>query len=130
MRDASASQTITNALPNATTSYTTNYLDIGAGPFNPEEIEIEVQVPAIAGHTTAANLTLQLITSATVQATSAFAATNPAVTVNVLGVASTGSVAQTTRFKLPPGTLRYLAFKMIVASDDCSAVTATFSILV
>ena len=128
LRDAAL--TITNALPNNTTSYTTNYLDIGAGPFNPEEIEVEIQVPAIAAHTTTNNLTIQLITSATIQATSSFAATNPTVIMNVVGVGSSGSVATTVRFKLPPGTLRYIAFAMIATTDDCSAVTITASILV
>src|ERR1035437_6802982 len=121
LRDAAL--TITNALPNNTTSYTTNYLDIGAGPFNPEEIEVEVSVPAIAAHTTANNFTVQLITSATIQATSGFIATNPAVIVNVLGVTVSGSVATTARFKLPPGTLRYIAFVLIATTDDCSAAT-------
>jgi hypothetical protein len=123
MRDAKL--VITQAAPN-NTNLTTSYVDIGSGPFNPEEIEIEVYVPAIAAHTTANNLQIILWSSAT---TTGAAVTSPLIECDVLGVNSSGSVAQTFRFKLPPGTLRYIAFHMIATTDDCSLGTVTISIL-
>jgi hypothetical protein len=118
--------TITQALPNNTNN-TTSYIDIGSGPFNPEEITVEISVPAIPGHTTANNLQIQLWTSAT---TSGAAVTSPLIECDVLGVTSSGSVATTFRFKLPPGTKRYIAFHSIATTDDCSAATMTITLLV
>jgi len=117
---------VTWALPNATNN-TSGVLDIGSGPFNPEEIEIEISVPAIAGHTTVNNLQIQLYHGDT---SGALAVTTPLIEVDVPGVAVTGSVALVKRYKLPPGTKRYIAFHAIATADDCSAVSATASILV
>ncbi len=124
LRDAGL--TITKALPNNTNN-TSDAIDIGSGPFNPEEIVVEVSVPAIAAHTTTNNLQIQLYHGS---ASNSLAVTNPLVEVDVLGIVSTGSVATVKRFKLPPGTLRYIAFHNIATTDDCSAATATYSILV
>ena len=118
--------TLTQALPNNTNN-TSGYMDIGSGPFNPEEIVIEIAVPAIAAHTTANNLQIQLYHSDTA---SAGAVTTPLIEMDVLGVTSSGSVATTKRFKLPPGTKRYIAFHSIATTDDCSAATMTVSILI
>jgi hypothetical protein len=118
--------TVTQALPN-NTNLTSGTIDIGSGPFNPEEITVEVQVPAIAGHTTTNNLQIQLYHG---DATNSLAVTTPLIEVDVPGVGSTGSVALVKRFKLPPGTKRYVAFHCIATTDDCSAVTATFTLLV
>ena len=115
----------THAAPNNTNN-TTSYLDIGSGPFNPEEITVEIVVPAITGHTTTNNLQIQLYTSAS---TTGAAITNPLIECDVVGVGGTGSVATTFYYKLPPGTLRYVAWHMIATSDDCSAATVTFSLL-
>jgi hypothetical protein len=116
---------VTKALPNNTNN-TSDAIDIGSGPFNPEEIVVEVSVPAIAAHTTANNLQIQLYHG---DASNSLAVTTPLVEVDVLGVVSTGSVALIKRFKLPPGTKRYIAFHNIATTDDCSAVTATYSLL-
>jgi hypothetical protein len=120
------SLTITKALPNNTNN-TSDTIDIGSGPFNPEEITVEVYVPAIAGHTTVNNLQIQLYHG---DATNSLAATTPLIEVDVVGVGGTGSVVTTKRFKLPPGTKRYIAFHAIATTDDCSAVTATYTLLV
>ena len=118
--------TITQALPNNTNN-TSGTIDIGSGPFNPEAIVIEVYVPAIAAHTTVNNLQIQLYHGDT---TGALAATTPLVEVDIPGVGGTGSVATTKRFKLPTGTKRYIAFHAIATTDDCSAATATYTLLV
>ena len=118
--------TITQALPNNTNN-TSGVIDIGSGPFNPEEIVIEVAVPAIAAHTTTNNLQIQLYHG---DAANSLAATTPLVEVDVPGVGGSGSVALTKRFKLPPGTKRYIALHSIATSDDCSAATMTVTLLV
>ena len=116
----------THACPNSTTN-ATSYIDLGSGPFNPEEITVEISVPAIAAHTTTMNnLQIQLFSSAT---TGAGAVTSPLIECDVPGVVSTGSVAAVFRYKLPPGTLRYIYWTMIATSDNCSGTTATFSVL-
>jgi hypothetical protein len=116
---------VTQAAPNNTNN-TTTYLDLGDGPFNPEEIEVEISVPAITAHTTANNLQIQLYSSAT---SSGAAVVSPLIECDVLGVNGTGSVATVFRYKLPPGTQRYIAWHMIATTDNCSAATVTFSIL-
>ena len=115
----------THACPNGTTN-ATSYIDLGSGPFNPEEITVEISVPAIALHTATNNLQIQLFSSAT---TGAGAVTSPLIECDVPGVGSTGSVAAVFRYKLPPGTLRYIYWTMIATSDYCSGTTATFSVL-
>lgn len=124
LRDAAL--VLTKQLPNNTNN-TSDTIDIGSGPFNPEEITIEVSVPAIAAHTTTNNLQIQLYHG---DATNSLAVTTPLIEVDVVGVGSTGSVATVKRFKLPPGTKRYIAFHNIATSDDCSAVSATYTLLV
>jgi hypothetical protein len=123
LRDGSLSTTL--SAPNNTNN-TTSYIDIGSGDFNPEEIVVEIVVPAIALHTTTNNLQIQLYTSAS---STGEAVTIPLIEVDVLGVVSSGSAAQVFRYKLPPGTLRYIAWHMIATTDDCSAATVTFSLL-
>jgi hypothetical protein len=124
LRDAKL--VVTKALPNNTNN-TSDAIDIGSGPWNPEEITVEVSVPAIAAHTTTNDLQIQLYHGDT---SDSLAATTPLIEVDVPGVAVTGSVALVKRFKLPPGTKRYIAFHNIATTDNCSAVTATYSLLV
>jgi hypothetical protein len=117
----------THALPN-NTNHTSDTLDIGDGVFNPEELTVEVLVPAISAHTTANNLQIQLYHGDTTT-TAAMTAPQPLIECDVLGGAG-GSAETLFRFKLPPGTKRYIAFHMIATTDNCSGVTATFTVLV
>lgn len=118
--------TITQALPNNTNN-DTSYIDIGGQPFKPEEITVEIYVPAIAAHTTTNNLQIQLYDSAT---SSGAAVTAPLIECDVVGVGGTGSVAKTFRYKLPPGTKRYISWHSIATTDNCSAATMTITLLV
>ena len=104
-------------------------MDLGAGPFNPEEITIEVSLPAMPLHVTVANkLQIQLYSTAT--SGSGDAITSPIVEFDQPGIASTGTSAQVFTAKLPPGTLRYISFHNITGiTDDLSSYTATYSIL-
>jgi len=123
------SLTTTKALPSTSSNNTTDPIDLGSGPFNPEEIEVEIYIPAMTTHVTVANnLVISLYTSATTTlgATSVLLMswTQP-------GVASTGTAAATYRFKLPPGTSRYIGFHQVCgATDDLSGTSITYSILV
>lgn len=131
MRDATTGKGIvTKALPSTSASNTTDTIDLGAGPFLPEEFTVEISVPAIAAHVTAGNhMNITLWHGDT---TSIAVPTSPVATVSidVIGVVSTGSLASVWRFKLPIGTKRYIGFRQVCgATDDCSGSTITYSIL-
>jgi hypothetical protein len=71
-----------------------------------ESIVVEVAVPAVAGNTDAAeSINFAIQDSAN---DSSWAALDPAIAFSVIGVTSTGSAATTKRFRLPPGTRRYI----------------------
>jgi len=127
IRDANLS--VTKALPSTSSNNTSGQIDIGAGPFNPEQITIEVALPAMPLHVTAGNkLQIQLYSSAT--SGSGDAITSPIVEFDQIGIASTGTGAQVFTAKLPPGTARYISFHNITGgTDDLSSYTATYSIL-
>ena len=122
------SLTITKALPGTSASNTSGVIDLGTGPFNPEEITIEILIPAIAAHVTSGNVpTITLWASDTTTVTTA---TDPVISTSWIGVASTGSTGKTISFKLPPGTKRYIAFRQTAgATDDLSGSTITYSVL-
>src|SRR5438034_3398611 len=100
LRDAALS--LTKALPGTSSNNTSDPIDIGSGPWNPEEITLEIVIPAIAAHVTSGNVpTITLYHSDTSTVT---AATDPVISTSWIGVVSTGSLGKTIRFKLPPGT--------------------------
>lgn len=80
-----------------------------------EKVVVEVVVPAVAGNTnTAESIDFAIQDSAD---NSSFAALDPAIDWSVAGVASTGSVATTKRFRLPPGTRRYIKLVQTETGD-------------
>lgn len=104
IRDASLSVSRTIAAANA------NNVSAGidTGPLGAhaaiEQVEIEVAIPAIAANSDATkNLIVQVRDSAD-NTTFAAVAALPAIT--VVGVTTAGSAAVTTRFKVPPASLR------------------------
>lgn len=123
-----AALTITKALPSTSSNNTTDYIDLGAAGFKPEEITIEITIPAIAAHVTAGNVpTITLYDSAS---TSGAAVTDPQIQTSWIGVITTGSLGKTVRFKLPPGTKRYIAFYQTTGgTDDLSGSSITYKIL-
>ena len=132
MRDATVGKgTITKVLPGTSASNTTDAIDLGGdGPFRPEEITVEVSVPAIAAHVTTGNNLVIALWHAATTTLAAPVAPVPAITITIPGVASTGSVASVWRFKLPIGTLRYIGFRQTCGgTDDLSGSTITYSIL-
>ncbi len=128
MRDANL--TITKVLPGTSSNNTSDTIDLGSGPFLPEEITVEIVIPAIAAHVTAGNhiaISLYHADTTTVIAPVAPVAT---VSVDAIGVASTGSLGSTWRFKLPIGTKRYIGFHQVCgATDDLSGSSVTYTIL-
>lgn len=80
-----------------------------------EAIAVEVVVPAVAGNVDAAeSINFAIQDSAD---NSSFAALDPAIGWSVAGVVSTGSAATTKRFRLPPGTRRYIKLVQTETGD-------------
>ena len=122
-----AAFTTSKALPAATATNVSDSFDLGATGLKPENVEVEINVPAIAAHTTANNTTLTLHDSAD---NSSFAEVVPMTQVKVLGVVSTGSVAIVARFRLPPNTRRYIAFSQTAgATDNLTGSSITYKLL-
>ena len=120
IRDGSLS--VTAAFPAAGANANTGTIDIGSGPFHPDEITIEISLPALAAHTDPTkNLVITLQDSAD---NSSFATVVPTVTYTLAGVASTGTAAQVKRFHLPIGTRRYIQINQAV---DAGGPTLTGS---
>ena len=122
---------ITKALPGTSASNTTDTIDLGSLGIVPEDVVVEIAIPAIAEHVTAGNhLNITLWHGDT---TSIAVPTSPVPTISVddIGVASTGTSASTWLFKLPPGTKRYIGFRQVAGgTDTLSGSSVTYSILV
>ncbi len=124
-----ASKQVTKFFPAAGANNQTATIDLGPGAYKTEEIEIEIAVPALANHTDSTKIILiDLQESAD---DSSYANTSPFIELKVPGVASTGSLAVTKRFRLPADTLRYIQFKQTVpsADGDNTAGLVTYSLL-
>lgn len=116
----------TRALPTADGTVTSADLDLGAGAFKPEEMELEITVPAL-------NST-QLPNADTITMTIQHgAAATPTTLLAVLPVitGSSGYAGGTFRFRLPSNTLRYVNVKFVAAggTGDISASSATIKLL-
>lgn len=131
VRDAGI--TVTKALPAAGASNQTGTIDLGTGPWHPEELVIEVSIPAFASHTDSSkNVTLTLQDSAddsSYSNTDSGTGTNPAITITTPGVTTDGSAARVVRLHLPPGVRRYIQFTQAVTSGGptltASSITYT-----
>lgn len=110
-----AAFTTSKAWPAASATNVSDSFDLGTTYRKPEEIEVEMDLPAVAAHTTVNNNTITLHDSAD---NSSFAAVDPAISTTQAGVASTGSVAKVVRFRLPPNTRRYIAFSQTAGATD------------
>jgi len=127
VRDAAL--TFTQALPAAGGNNTSASFDLGAGPFLPDQIDIEIAFPACAANTsTGDTYTVQLYDSAD---NSSFAAVVPGESLVVAGVVSTGSAAKVVTIKLPRNVRRYVSFYTVATSGtgNNTAQLSTFSIL-
>jgi hypothetical protein len=117
---------VTRALPTADGTVTSADFDLGADAFKPEEMELEITVPAL-------NAT-QLPNADTLTITiQAGAAATPTTTLAVLPVitGSSGYAGGITRFRLPSNVARYVNVKFVAAggTGDISGATATLKLL-
>ncbi len=131
MRDATTGKgIITKLLPSTSASNTTDTIDLGTGPFLPEEFTVEVSVPAIAAHVTAGNVMLITLWHGDTTSIAVPVVPVPTVSISMIGVVTSGSAAAVWRFKLPIGTKRYIGFRQTCGgTDDLSGSTITYSIL-
>lgn len=121
--------TVTKALPAAGANNNTDSIDLETAVGTPENVEVEVSIPAMAAHNSASyNVTILLQDCATTDGSfldlDTGTGTLPDIQIVTPGVASTGSAARVVRFRLPRGTKRYLQFYQAV---DSSGPTLTAS---
>jgi hypothetical protein len=118
---------VTKALPAATATNVSDSINLGSTGYKPENIEVEIEVPAMPLHVTANNTTLTLHDSAD---NSSFAEVDPLTQTKILGVVSVGSSAKTVRFRLPPNVRQYIAFSQTAgATDTLTSYTMTYRLL-
>jgi hypothetical protein len=111
---------LSQALPNANSNNNTAALDLNpeASGFLTNQWRLgyfEVAVPALSDHTnTSVTNRLALQDSAD---GSNYANVDPQTEIQVVGVASTGSVARTVKVAIPPGVRRYVRFNQTVPTN-------------
>ena len=120
--------TLAKALPNSNVNNNTAALDI-----NPEAAGfltnqwrmgyVAVAFPALSDHTNTS--ITNLVTLQDSADGNNFANTAPLIQVQVVGVASTGSVATTYKVPLPPGVRRYVRFNQLVPTNGGNGTNAT-----
>ena len=128
--------TVTKALPAAGASNNTGTIDLGVGPWHPEEVLIEISIPACSGQTDTTKAVT--ITAQHSSDDSSYAnlddgtGANNDVVLTTPGVASTGAAARVATVKLPPGTKRYIQFTQAVTSGGATltAISVTYTVLV
>ncbi len=126
--------TLTKALPAAAATNQTGTIDLETIVGPPENVEIEVSIPALSAHNSASyNVTLTLQQSSD---DSSYAnldsgtGTLPGIVITTPGVASTGSLARVVRFRIPRGVSRYLQFTQAVTTGGptLTASSITYSL--
>ena len=125
-----AAYVATKFLPAAAANNNTDSFDLGStSGYVPENIEVEIAVPALPNHTDSTKTILITLKSSSDDST--FNSTSPLVQLQVAGVGSTGSVAVTKRIRLPSDCLRYIRFNQLVPAGDGdnTAVEVTYSLL-
>lgn len=119
---------VTTALPAAGANGNTTSFDLGAGGnHQPESVEVEVSLPATPSLADNKNVDIKLQDSAD---DSTFADVAPLIISRVTGAGGAGAAAKVFRFKLPPGTRRYIRFNQAVdaAGGDNTAVSSTITL--
>jgi hypothetical protein len=121
--------TVTKVLPAASGNNTSPSINIGFGPYHPEQITLEIAFPATAANTSTSDTYTALLVDSADNIT--FVAVSPIVELVVPGVASTGAAAITATIKPPANVRQYVAFKVTATSGtgDNTAQTVTYSLL-
>ena len=117
---------VTRALPTADGTVTSADIDLGADVHKPEDVELEITIPAL----TATHLPNGDTLTITVQGGAAATPTTALFGLPVI-TGSTGFAGNAYRFRLPSDCPRYINVKAIAAggTGDISAVDATIKIL-
>lgn len=89
-----------------------------------EDIAVELALPAEAGLSDTKVLTFKLEDSAD---NSSFAAVDPLISTTQTGASGTGVAAKTVRFRLPPGTRRYVRIAQ-TASATPGTLAGSFTV--
>lgn len=118
----------TTALPAAGASNNSNVFDLGAGNFLPEEIELQISLPATPNLADTKNVTLTIQDSAD---NVTFAAITGLATVVATGAGGVGAAAKTETIRLPSTTRQYLRLNQAVdaVGGDSTGVSTTFQLL-
>ena len=124
----------THILPTTSANHTTDAIDIaGIGPYMPEEITVEISLPKMPLHVTSGNsvdITLYHGDTAAGLATTA-TALGLIIKCSQIGIATDGTEAQVFRYRLPPGTKRFIGWYVATGgTDSLESYTATYSLLV
>lgn len=116
------------ALPAAAAANNTATFDLGAGGFVPEEIEVQIEIPALANLVDNKTLTIKVQDSAN---DSSYADVDPLIRTVITGDGGDGSSATTLRFRLPANIRRYVQFNQAVESGggNNTASSVTYSLL-
>lgn len=129
-RLADASNTKVKALPAAAAANASASIDLGSTVLGPiaDEIEVLVEIEATPALVDDKTITLTLKDSAD---DSTFAAIPGIATLVTTGAASAGAAATSRRYKLPPGTRRYLRLDaaVLTAGGDNTAKNYTLKVL-
>lgn len=122
---------VTKALPAAAANNNTDTIDLETIAGAPENVEVEVSIPAMAAHNSASyDVTIKLQHSTD---DSSYAdldtgtGTLPDIIIVTPGVASTGSLARVVRFRLPRGVNRYLQFNQAVTTGGPTLTGSTIT---
>jgi hypothetical protein len=117
---------VTRALPTADGTVTSTDIDLGADVHKPEDVELEITVPAL----TATQLPDADTLTITVQSGAAAAPTTTLFGLPVI-TGSTGYAGNVFRFRLPADVARYVNVKAVAAggTGDISDVDLTIKLL-
>jgi hypothetical protein len=121
-----ASLTKTKALPAAAAANYTDSVDLGNTILGPtaDDVELLVSIEATPSLADTKSITLTIKDSAD---DSTFTALASAATLVVTGASSAGAAAAERRYKLPPGTRRYLRVDAAVESSGGSNIAKSYS---
>ena len=131
MQDASVGGVTFALSATASTATASAAIDLGADTYKPENVEIELSVPALTSvHNPAAN-TEGFVYVIETSTTSSFAAVAREIASKTVAGSTGPTAAQALRCRLPGNCERYLRGKVTpgATAADASAVTATVKVL-
>lgn len=124
--------TVTKALPAAGATNQTDSIDLGTAVGSPENVEVEISIPAMAANDNAsysADIKLQHCTTTDGSFVDLDSGTGtlPDIIVVTPGVGTTGSAARVVRFRLPRGVNQFLQFNQAVTSGGPTLTGTTIT---